>query len=398
MRKTNLKIGKTFLVVSIMILFTAITYGSAYALGGECYGCHTMHSSQDAVSSTANNQLLLFSTCIGCHSAATGKTNANAPVVLHTNDPAGQGNGKTLAGGDYYWVNLDEVANTTKGHNVLDLTGVTGKDANMPNFTPPGWDPSATTGLPIAGAMANGDVAWASQLTCAGQYGCHGKHNVATADSNAGIQGAHHGNVAGGGSDNAGSDVQGTVASAPTTVGGSYRFLGGIKGLEDENWNWNETTALHNEYYGANNTADRSAGANYGTKDTISFLCAECHGVFHGTISPGAPSGSPWVRHPTDIVLPNSGEFDDYNSDNNDDTAGLYSLEVPVARGTVPTSSSSTVTPGNTGATGAIVMCLSCHRAHGSEYADLLRFDYTTMIVNSATTNGCFTCHTDKNS
>jgi predicted CXXCH cytochrome family protein len=394
MKTINAKMGKTFLAVFVTFLFTIVTYGSAYALGGECYNCHTMHSSQDAVSTTANNQLLKYTTCTGCHSAAVGQTNAGAPVVLHTNDPAGQGNGKTLAGGDFYWVNFDQVANTTKGHNVLDLPSVNVKDNNMPDFTPPGWDPDATTGFSY-GAMANGDVAWTSQLSCAGQYGCHGNHTGA--DSNAGIQGAHHGNVLGGGSDNAGSDVSGTVASAPTTVGGSYRFLADIKGLEDENWNWNETAVLHNEYYGENNIADRTAGANYGSKDTISFLCAECHGVFHGTIDADAASGSPWVRHPTDIVLPNSGEFDDYNSDNNDDTAGLYSLEVPVARGTVPTSSSSTVTPGNTGGTGAIVMCLSCHRAHGSEYDDLLRFDYTTMIVNSGNSGGCFTCHTDKN-
>ncbi len=46
-----------------------------------------------------------------------------------------------------------------------------------------------------------------------------------------------------------------------------------------------------------------------------------------------------------------------------------------------------------------IVTCLSCHRAHGSPYADLLRWDYDTMIAGNAgdaTGKGCFVCHTTK--
>ena len=160
--------------------------------------------------------------------------------------------------------------------------------------------------------------------------------------------------------------------------------------MENDGWNWAETASTHNEYYGTNYTADRSAGANYGTKDTISFLCAECHGVFHGTIDGDATSGSPWVRHPTDIMLPNSGEYADYNPDN----ANVYSVEAPVARPTVPASSSDSVTPG----TDAIVMCLSCHRAHGSPQNDLLRWDYSSIQAGTGTNdNGCFVCHTTKN-
>ncbi|MGB9716198.1 MAG: cytochrome c3 family protein [Thermodesulfovibrionales bacterium] len=44
-------------------------------------------------------------------------------------------------------------------------------------------------------------------------------------------------------------------------------------------------------------------------------------------------------------------------------------------------------------------MCLSCHRAHGSPYADILRWNYDEMRTGSYTTtdSGCFTCHTGKN-
>ncbi len=387
MKKNNLKtkevknMRKTIMTMLLIFLSVVLMYGYAGAIGGVCSNCHTMHASQNGVAGTPNNQLLSAG-CVACHTGTTGMTSTyGAPAVLHETQPSGQGASFTNAGGDFYWVNSAENAATAKkGHNVIELAGVTIKDTNMPTLTPPGWDAAATTGFAFT-AVAGGEAAWLGQLTCAGKYGCHGNHN-----DSIGISGAHH------------SNTNGQLATA-NTVGNSFRFLGGIKGLENANWNWGETAATHNEYYGANNIAARNAGgaAAYGTKDTISFLCAECHGVFHGTIDGDATAGSPWVRHPTDINLPNSGGYDDYNSDNGDNTAGSYSLEAPVARPTVPAASSATVVPGGAGATGAIVMCLSCHRAHGSPEDDLLRWTYSSMVAGGGNTTGCFVCHTDKN-
>ncbi|MDP3013134.1 MAG: cytochrome c3 family protein, partial [Candidatus Subteraquimicrobiales bacterium] len=95
----------------------------------------------------------------------------------------------------------------------------------------------------------------------------------------------------------------------------------------------------------------------------------------------------------TDIVLPGGAtEYATYNPDG----SNLYSVEAPVARPTVPAISSNVVTPGAAG--DAIVMCLSCHRAHGSPEPDLLRWTYSGMIAGSGTSDtGCFTCHTSKN-
>lgn len=42
------------------------------------------------------------------------------------------------------------------------------------------------------------------------------------------------------------------------------------------------------------------------------------------------------------------------------------------------------------------VMCLSCHRAHGSPYPDMLRFDYNMEAGGGTSTDGCFKCHTNK--
>ncbi|RJQ43277.1 MAG: hypothetical protein C4538_12255 [Nitrospiraceae bacterium] len=396
--KMEVQIMSKLLITFMVFLSIVLTYNYAGAVAGQCSNCHTMHDSQggaDQGDSGAQSQLLLAS-CAGCHttSGAGQTTTYGAPAVLHSAGTAGgaQGNGATNAGGDFYWVT--QGGGDAKGHNVADISGVSA-DATI-GRTPPGWEPNATSGFTF-GQVAGGAANWgANQLTCAGTYGCHGNHT--TANSLQAITGAHHNNA------NTGSGITATAASAANTVANSYRFLGGIKGLEDADWNWNETAASHNEYYGKNDTSterDNDTTDTYQFKETSSYFCAECHGFFHSRIDADATFGSPWVRHPTDIVLPNSGEYDDYNSDNGDDTAGSYSLQVPVARPVVPTNaegSSSTVSPGDsTTRTGAIVMCLSCHRAHGSPYADLLRWDYTTITVGAGTTTGCFVCHTDKN-
>jgi predicted CXXCH cytochrome family protein len=346
-----------------------------------------MHNSQNGTRMADQDTpygYLLRAGCISCHSGATGTaTNSyTAPIVFRTSGiPGGQGGTNTLAGGDFYWV-ADSGANTdSMGHNVV---GISGADVAL-SFNPPGWHAGATPGQLADGQVNAGGASWAAQLNCAGQLGCHGKHDVV--GDFPGIKGAHHNNP----------NVATTQANNPTTMGGSFRFLSGINGLEHSQWNWGETTALHNEYNGDDDTANRNqAYTSYANKRTINYLCAECHGYYHSQID-DTTTGTPWLRHPTDIVLGRGAgtEYSAYNPD----ASNAYSLEAPVARPTVPATSSATVLPDdNSGDTGAIVSCLSCHRAHGSNQADLLRWDYTTMVAGSGTSDtGCFTCHTTKN-
>ena len=37
--------------------------------------------------------------------------------------------------------------------------------------------------------------------------------------------------------------------------------------------------------------------------------------------------------------------------------------------------------------------CISCHRAHGSAEADILRFFYDTQVAGSTNDWGCLGCH-----
>jgi len=87
-------------------------------------------------------------------------------------------------------------------------------------------------------------------------------------------------------------------------------------------------------------------------------------------------------------VIPASGEYSFIST--------TYNADVPVARTAAVlsgyTSATDTVTPGSD-----MVMCLSCHVAHGSPYDDMLRWDYSGMIAGSGSdTDGCFACHTNK--
>jgi predicted CXXCH cytochrome family protein len=266
-----------------------------------------------------------------------------------------------------------------QGHNV-DIIGV-GPDsaisANIGN-NPPGWDNTITDGA--GNSIANGEADWSIQLTCAGAYGCHGDHSISGND--AGIQGAHHGNP--------GTD---SLITNPTAVGNSYRFCDRIKGKEDATWNWEESATQHNEYAGS---TYNDGGAL--DKGTISFLCGECHGDYHTTEGIGGTS-SPWLRHPTDILLDRGSgtEYSGYNQQ--DPGANTYNIQAPVARPVVDGSSPTNVVDvdDNTNSDGAIIMCLSCHRAHGSNQPDILRWDYDGVIAGGGSSNeGCFVCHTTK--
>ncbi|MBU4209516.1 MAG: hypothetical protein KKD12_07595 [Proteobacteria bacterium] len=75
--------------------------------------------------------------------------------------------------------------------------------------------------------------------------------------------------------------------------------------------------------------------------------------------------------------------------------SAILLVVAPVARVNITTvneAANATVTPGTD-----VVMCLSCHGAHATAYADILRWDYTGMVTGgSSNTTGCFVCHTTK--
>ena len=388
----------------ILLTFLLICGTNSWsAVTGQCSDCHTMHNSQDGVSVVAElGRSLTKGDCVGCHSGDNGVDPANIPYVTHSSveygpdyDAGGglvNGSGtNSLAGGSFSTM---AGGNDSYGHNVV---GISGADATL-SHTPPGWIaatfPADDGGGTATGDINDGNAVWVTQLTCAGTNGCHGSHT--NADDFSDIRGSHHGDD---------SIIDGS------TVAKSYRFLRGILGLEDDDWEFTVSDSDHNQYYGVDRTSTSTIGMD---SQTISYLCAECHGLFHsndsttigrGIIEGGPPidNVNPWLRHPTDFALSTTDAGSEYLSYAAADgtlatspgATAAYNYIAPLAS-TVVTS---VITNPFAGTDGDIVTCLSCHRAHGSAQPDLLRWDYDAMVA--ATTSGfdnkgCFACHTTK--
>jgi len=353
------KIG--FVLMLTLLLIWPLQKGSFAKIpaGIPCSSCHTMHYSQNGGvleewGKHGPYKALVINDCIGCHTGNNDGTNFT-PYVTSTSPPNyGETGteGNTLAGGSFYWVSIGE---EKKGHNVVPFP----PDSRFGN-TPPGG-PGLT-----------------SQLTCAGTTGCHGDRNK-EGDFEA-LLGAHH-------ADDSTIDGQ--------TVGTSYRFLKGILGYEDSDWEYQPDASHHNQYKGT----DRSSEAQVNTT-TISYLCAECHGFFHsgdGISGQSTGWGSPWLRHPTDYDMSNTASGSEYRAYPGNYAAprstgtNPYSVIAPLGSEDVSAPKTNILFQGQD----AIVTCISCHRAHGSPYNAILRWDYYGW-PQTTTKNGCNACHTNK--
>ncbi len=367
-----MKPSSLFASFASLLLFFAILFsvGDVQArVSGPCSDCHTMHNSQNgtAVNASGPYGYLLNDTCVGCHSNDSGSATIvnGTPMVLTAAEPTYPSG--ILAGGSFYWV---AQGNDAMGHNVTDIPGVDTDGNNINNLTPGGTNCALChdgSGSPLlTGPHTNGGKTYS---------GCEFCHNV-----------KHH------------ADDSSTVVEE---AGGWFRFLNfcsyhpstyqpdyfvGVEGIEDPAWEQSPSSTNHNEYQGA-------SGSD--TSHSISQYCAVCHGNFHDRPGESNDTGgsSPWLRHPTDYAIPNSGEY--ANAFGATGGTGIYDPQVPVSRPDLSgwTNPSSQVILGTDQ-----VQCLSCHRAHGSPYPDMLRWDYLNDCqAGQANANcGCFVCHTTK--
>ena len=294
-------------------------------------------------SQETSHQNLLISGCVGCHSSTTSSTiievgTNDIPIVFNTNgyptDP--------LAGGNFYWVSQGTTTYDGYGHNVF---GISEPDSHHLTSAP-------------GNTRCSGDAT-----------SCH--HTLAAApdfdnDGRGGCQGCHY-------------EVFHHVDNA------NYRFLNShdyntgayVTGVEAANWEQDTSLEVNrNKYKGVNATS----GSNLKTTKSITAYCGGCHANFHGIGS--TSSNDAWIRHPSDILLPDSGEYAAY------DPTTTYNNYAPVGW----------VDPSTPTRASAVVTCLSCHRPHGSDQPDMLRWDYDacTTGTGSAVDCGCFVCHTEK--
>jgi len=406
-----LKKGRTYIfcgiILPVLTAFFLFCQPAWASVKGVCSNCHTMHNSEggsdmvlDPLGGTTwggdcqgchsqPREEMLTYTCIGCH--AKGTTAIDSPGVLDI--PQVYYDGSTeLAAGNFKYILTN---GDSSGHNVHGWGMVNGGPVIWPDLEldePPGYnedmDPS-----PFSFVSDYPGVLAGRQVLCAGAFGCHG--NRAIKSQTRATYGTHH----------ADDSVLkfGTAydsAKQGATPGTSYRFLNGVEGFEDDDWEYTVSSTDHNEYAGA---ALSGARISQSEVFTMSQFCASCHGNFHmsgGASGTGIGDSSAWIRHPTDVQIPSGASYPykDYVNYMTDSGTDPDELSVRVAR--IDLSQVETA-PGNTTQItddNAAVFCLSCHKAHASQYPDMLRFDYEIMKTGGADAGktGCFACHRDK--
>lgn len=216
-----------------------------------------------------------------------------------------------------------------------------------------------------ANTLAGGNFYWVAQAG----GDSHG-HNIAGLMAADGVLLTPPG-YAGGRSAADGSVPGGAILASDASPAGGFRMLVGIAGYEDSGWEYQPTATAHNQYKGVAGAMDNS---------TMSSLCAQCHGEFHS----GSGAGSPWLRHPVDYDMGSTSLNSEYRGYGGETSA--YRPDIPVASVNINQPLSQVSFAGDT-----IISCVSCHRAHGSPYHKMMRWDYAGSIGT-----GCTACHTSK--
>lgn len=315
-------------VIAAIFLITGVSTALAFHDGGVAYcaGCHTMHASQDGQPGPGwtpggNPNLLKYGTatdtCVRCHSTRGQFSN-------------GQGYGP---GGDFYWLTrtftwitpwgaTESSPGSSHGHNVVSQ--VYGVEVD-----------------PVLGSAPGGEFL-SSRLGCTSCHDPHGNRNFRM------LYGADLGPSYGGGARFT------FMNNAPLARGNAGSTIAGCGGVE--------TDARHTVY-----------------KSGVSDWCANCHAAMHA-------NDGVRFQHPTGAQLTAAiaNAYNRYVS--TDDPLG-GSLATSYL-GLVPFEAINVdldvVDPANaTSGPSASdrVMCLTCHRAHASPFADAGRWDFAATLL-----------------
>ncbi|MBI5342479.1 MAG: hypothetical protein HZB63_04055 [Deltaproteobacteria bacterium] len=364
-----------------------------------CTDCHTMHGSEDGAKVNAGSgagqwtgtggfRELLYKgdwtdMCLSCHkqgfnSSATAdlpsvvNSGWTAPIVM-TLDGTGPG-GISMPAGDFYFSNLDP----KKGHNPAYTKGsmatatskLMAKDTVL-GSTPPG------------GAITDGE--W----SC---HSCHGMHSRFSGSYTAWRQVKRKVN---------GVVVTGDVSGfgVETTAGGetqnaSYEPIKSNSRGDVQGNNYVNLRKDGQALQGADLLAVYSDTNKNVYQGGFSSFCSACHGDFHGGNGEARTAdnsktrvGGAWIKHPTNVTMDQStGSKYGINTykavvintqGTNPNPAG-YDWKYPLIKADADFAVKSAVASATDPATLATtdrISCLTCHKAHASQYENMTRWD-----------------------
>jgi cytochrome c553 len=367
----------------------AVERAWAFHSGGvaECEGCHTMHNSYEgrsmslnAIPAGATNRYLMLgsdasSTCLNCHEQ-TGDSGPNSHHVSTPGSelPTGQPPKQLSPGGDFGWLKKSYNWTSASGQPVSYSYGERhGHNIVSSDY---GYFQDGTKSSAPGGSYPS------SSLSCISCHDPHGKYRRSQSGSitTSGLPVRDSGSLVGSPDPSATSAVGvyrmlGGVGYKPKSVTGSYEFV------------YPPPTAVAPDTYNRSESATQTRVA-YGTG--MSNWCRNCHANIH--------TDSSGFKHPagdSSAALRRSDISIYYNSYVKDGTvSGVQATSflslVPFETGdtsyaTLKNIVTTTPTMGpNTSSDAAVVMCLSCHRAHASGWDNILRWNNkTSKIVHS---------------
>ena len=364
---------KTILKTAV-VAGLALVYGQAYAFhsGGvaECGGCHTMHEAGSADFLLTRTDA--SSTCLNCHER-TGDTGPNG---YHISTPsaelsATQAPKQRSPGGDFAWLRrtYGTEPGDSHGHNINAADYLYAADGT--NVTAPG-----------------GGSFLGSNLAC---NSCHDQHsNIRRfADGHYARTGLP---IAGSGSyDNSAAPLDGA-----NTVG-FYRLLrgGGTDVGNDSAAGVTYTSKFVAVAPGAYNRSEAVTQTRVAYGLNAGAWCGTCHPNMHS----GAGN-----YHPVDQAL--NGLAANYNayvsSGIMTGTGSTFTSLVPFGENTVTIATLATHAKNDDSilsgpATTDQVTCMSCHRAHASGFAEMVRWQIENEFLTKgdSTTGAAFYCATD---
>lgn len=341
----------------------------------DCYDCHVgiSSSSDDFARSDSSAKSMLkkptTDLCLSCHSEF-GADAVQAPYVA-TSDGKNPGiRGRAMPAGDFYYSSKDP----KKGHNPGKTRGR--QSSAMPS------DPKLS--------VAPGGNFPTDNWDCCSCHEPHYRFSPAAApwrQLKRKVNGIVHTGV-----ETAAVGVESSGGNqGPTTAG--FRPIesnsrGGMEGMEQASAG--KSTSSPD---GANLFLPEGETNKNVYKGDFSSFCATCHGDFHGDREASMPgggaysssgntaAGGEWLKHPTAIAIGASAEYNTGNytkmvtnrQGTNPNPRG-YDWKYPLVKVDGRWSVTSSSIPGQIGRNDRI-MCLTCHKAHASQYDNMLRWD-----------------------